>query len=123
MGIEKVMNMNKVIKVFSLIVSVLSLIFILYGSIKLVRVEEAMVSQNIDSGIPGIEIVQPSNVITGEDAQRIVSLSVASLIVGVGGYFISSRIANNNTVTSDKKDENISQSNTTLDETDQNSLE
>ena len=89
-------NMNKVIqqviKVVSLIVCVLSIVFILYGSMKLARVQEAIVSQDIESGIPGIEIVQPSNVITGEDAQRIVSISVASLLVGFTGYFISSRV-------------------------------
>lgn len=84
--------MKKVVQVVSLIVSALSLIFILYGSIKLARVEAATVPQDIESGIPGIEIVQTSNVITREDAQIIVGVSVAALVVGLTGYFISSRM-------------------------------
>jgi hypothetical protein len=127
MEMEKVINMNKVIqrviKVLSFIVCVLSIVFILYGSIKLARVEEAIVSQDIESGIPGIEIVEPSNIITGEDAQRIVSISVASLLVGVTGLFISSRVKIREGVSSSTQAESITQPYNTLDKTDQSSNE
>jgi hypothetical protein len=111
--------MKKVIQVVSLIVSVLSLVFILYGSIKLARVEAATVPQDVESGISGIEIVQPSNVITREDAQVIVGVSVAALVVGLAGYFISSRMEFQKTVPSTRKSRNIPQLNNTLERMDQ----
>lgn len=98
--------MKKIIQVVSLIVAGLSLIFILYGSIKLARVEAATVSPDIESGIPGVEIVQPSNVITREDAQIIVGISVATLVLGIVGYFISSRMEFRETVPSIGKSQN-----------------
>ncbi|MEM9888651.1 MAG: hypothetical protein AAF849_22330 [Bacteroidota bacterium] len=84
--------MKTIIQTFCVIVSVLSLIFFLYGSIKLYRIESGNTFQNIESGIPGVEIVQPSNLLTREDVQAIIAVSVAGLVIGIGGTVISSNM-------------------------------
>jgi ribose/xylose/arabinose/galactoside ABC-type transport system permease subunit len=83
--------MKKVIQTVSLIIATFGFVFLLYGGMKLARVEAATVPQEIETGIPGIEIVQPSKVLSREDAQVIIGVSVAALAIGIAGYFVSSR--------------------------------
>ena len=83
--------MKKVIQAISLIIATFGFVFLLYGGMKLARVDAATVPQDIETGIPGIEIVQPSKVLSREDAQLIIGISVAVLAVGIAGYFVSSR--------------------------------
>ena len=83
--------MKKVIQSISLIIAILGFVFLLYGGMKLVRVDAATGFQDIETGIPGIEIVQPSKVLSREDAQVIIGISVAVLAIGIAGYFVSSR--------------------------------
>jgi len=83
--------MKKIIQAISLIIATLGFVFLLYGGMKLVRVEAATVPQDIETGIPGIEIVQPSKVLNREDVQVIIGVSVAALAIGIAGYFVSSR--------------------------------
>lgn len=71
-------------------VSALSIVFLLYGSMKLARVNAATVPQEINSGIPGVEIAQPSKVLSNEDAQIIIGVAGGTLILGVFGYIASS---------------------------------
>jgi hypothetical protein len=83
--------MKKIVQIASIMISALSIIFLLYGSIKLARVDAATVPQNIDSGIPGVEIAQPSKVIGREDTQIIMGVAAATLMLGAAGYAGSSR--------------------------------
>jgi hypothetical protein len=83
--------MKKIVKVVSVVISALSIVFLLYGSMKLARVNAATVPQQINSGIPGVEIAQPSKVISNEDAQIIMGVASGTLILGVAGYIASSR--------------------------------
>jgi len=82
--------MKKIVKIVSIVISALSIVFLLYGSMKLARVNAATVPQNIDSGIPGVEIAQPAKVMGREDAQVIVGVAAATLILGAAGYITSS---------------------------------
>lgn len=89
--------MKKVIQAISLVVACLSFVLLLYGSIKLARVEAATVPQSLKSGIPGVEIVQSSNVTSRKNAQIIMGFSLATLIIGSAVFFISSPKASGKT--------------------------
>ncbi len=80
--------MKKVIRVISSIVIVFSFVFLLYGTIKLFRVDEAAKNiQNIDIGIAGVQIVQPSKIISKENTQVIIGISAVTLVMGIVCYF------------------------------------
>ncbi|MBD1903365.1 hypothetical protein NDI44_22830 [Trichocoleus sp. DQ-A3] len=111
--------MKKVIQVVSIIVAILSLVFLLYGSIKLARVEAATVPQNVESGIRGVEIVQPSNIISREDAQIIMSVSMATFVIGVAGFFLSSRMEFGEPSPSIEKSQTKPQANSSLEREDE----
>ena len=82
--------MKKIGKIISIVVSVFSSILLLYGSIKLAHINAATVPQEINTGIPGVEIVQPSKVMSNEDAQKIIIVAFGTLILGVVSYIASS---------------------------------
>lgn len=82
--------MKKVIQIFSGLIIVLSIIFFLYGTIKLARAEEAANSLKIDSGNPGITIEAPKSWINKEKSEIIIGVSVVTLISGYVGFSLSS---------------------------------
>lgn len=78
-------------KILSVGVIVLSVLFFAFGLIKLARAQEPPKAPTIESGIPGIEVVQPLPINTNQ-AQYIIVSSLATLGLGVAGFVVSSRI-------------------------------
>lgn len=82
--------MKNIIKTVSIIISILSLIFMLYGSIKLARVNAETVPPQIESGIPGVEIVEPSPFIDEETSKAIITVAFTTFVISLGGFVVSS---------------------------------
>lgn len=83
--------MKKVIRAISIGFLVLSLLFLVYGSIKLARAEATPPPLNIVSGIPQVEIEQPSPLINKHNAQLIMGVSLMTAVLGGTGLLISLR--------------------------------
>jgi hypothetical protein len=78
-------------KIISVGFIVLSVLLFAWGCIKLARAQEPPKAAMIESGIPGVEVVQPSPINTNQ-AQYIIGSSLAMLGLGVAGFVVSSRI-------------------------------
>ncbi len=78
-------------KIISSIAIFLSIIFLMFGLIKLARAQEPPQAPMIESGIPGVEVVLPSPISTNE-AQNIILGSLATLGLGFAGFVVSSRL-------------------------------
>ncbi len=84
--------MKKVIQGISVLLTAIGLIFFLYGSIKLARVEAQETTAKISSGIPNVEVVQ-SSPISQETAQIIIGVSIIPLVFGGAGLWFSSKMS------------------------------
>jgi hypothetical protein len=80
--------MKKIIKIISAVVTGFSVLLLVYGCIKLARVEAA---QPIDSGSDDIRIEQPEPLINKDVAQIIIGVSVVTLVLGGVGFTLSSQ--------------------------------
>jgi len=89
---QEAINMKKTLfKIFTVGVIVLSVLLFAFGCIKLARAQELPKAPMIESGIPGVEVVQPLPINTNQ-AQYIIGSSLAMLGLGVAGFVVSSRI-------------------------------
>lgn len=82
---------KRLLKILSVGVIVLSVLFLAFGLMKLARAQEPPKAPIIVSGIPGVEVIVPSPINTNQ-AQYIIGSSLAMLGLGVAGFVVSSRI-------------------------------
>ena len=82
---------KKIFKSLSVAFIVFSILFFAFGCIKLARAQEPPKAPTIESGIPGVEVVQPLPINTNE-AEYIIFTSLATLGLGIAGFLVSSRI-------------------------------
>lgn len=84
--------MKKAIQIVSTVVVVLSIMFFLYGTIKLSRVEAVEPPQIINPDFGDeikVELITP--LINKEKAEVIIGVSIVTLVLGVVGFSLSSR--------------------------------
>jgi hypothetical protein len=84
---------KKIFRGFSLVIAVFSLVFLLYGSIKLAHAQEPPHTFKIDDS--DIEVVSPSVSMSEETAEAVIGVSVVTLIVGGVGFFLSANKESN----------------------------
>jgi hypothetical protein len=82
---------KRLLKILSVGFMVLSVFFFAFGLIKLARAQEPPKAPTIESGIPGVEVVQPLPINTNQ-AQYIIVSSLATLGLGFAGFVVSSRL-------------------------------
>lgn len=80
--------LKKFVQVLSFGAVVLSLIFLLYGSVKLYRATQP---QSFDTGVPGVEVISPLPLISEQQAQAVMGVSLVFLILSGTTLFVSSK--------------------------------
>jgi TRAP-type C4-dicarboxylate transport system permease small subunit len=83
--------MKKWIQIACGLLATLSLLFLLYGSIKFSRLESTSSLPELDIDVAGIVIEQPSSDQDKETIQILVGASLVTLILGIVGFVLSSK--------------------------------